>query len=191
MSAWRDQSCGGVSKEYGEGSVGITHARSATSQRAIVSDADGHRQLESRECATGGRLQAVGRCCSTALSRDRRAVVVYPVRSPSTMAPSSPRKSLDEWAYRNGVLLDFTRPGNPDLTIGLCESFNGRLRDECLNVTEFMSIEHAKAQIEAWRIDYNEHRPHGALGHLTPSEYAKRGQLIALGAAHSSCKRYR
>jgi putative transposase len=91
-------------------------------------------------------------------------------------------KALDEWAYQNGVLLDFTRPGKPTDN-GLCESFNGRLRDECLNVTEFMSIEHAKAHIEAWRVDYNEHRPHGALGHLTPSEYANRGQRTAFGAA--------
>jgi putative transposase len=92
-------------------------------------------------------------------------------------------KALDEWAYQNGVLLDFTRPGKPTDN-GLCESFNGRLRDECLNVTEFTSIEHAKAHIEAWRIDYNEHRPHGALGHLTPSEYAKRGQQPILEAAN-------
>jgi putative transposase len=91
-------------------------------------------------------------------------------------------KALDEWAYQNGVLLDFTRPGKPTDN-GLCESFNGRLRDECLNVTEFTSIDHAKAHIEAWRIDYNEHRPHGALGRLTPSEYANRGQRTALGAA--------
>ena len=91
-------------------------------------------------------------------------------------------KALDEWAWQNGVSLDFTRPGKPTDN-GLCESFNGRLRDECLNVTEFTSIEHAKAHIEAWRIDYNEHRPHGSLGHLTPSEYAKRGQQTVLEAA--------
>lgn len=92
-------------------------------------------------------------------------------------------KALDEWAWRNSVSLDFTRPGKPTDN-GLCESFNGRLRDECLNVTEFTSIEHAKAHIEAWRIDYNEHRPHSALGHLTPSEYAKRGQQTVLEAAN-------
>ncbi len=92
-------------------------------------------------------------------------------------------RALDEWAWQNSVSLDFTRPGKPTDN-GLCESFNGRLRDECLNVTEFTSIEHAKAHIEAWRIDYNEHRPHGALGHLTPSEYANRGQQAVLEAAN-------
>jgi putative transposase len=45
-----------------------------------------------------------------------------------------------------------------------------------MNVNEFVSIEHARHRIEAWRVDYNEHRPHGALAHLTPSEYAKVGQ---------------
>jgi putative transposase len=51
--------------------------------------------------------------------------------------------------------------------------FNGRLRDECLNVTQFTSIEDAKEKIEAWRQDYNGHRPHSSLGNLTPSEFAK------------------
>ena len=77
--------------------------------------------------------------------------------------------------------LDFTRPGKPTDN-GLCESFNGRLRDECLNVNEFVSIEQARQKIEAWRVDYNEHRPHGALGHLTPSEYAEAGQRRSLEA---------
>jgi putative transposase len=78
-------------------------------------------------------------------------------------------KALDQWAWENGVQLDFTRPGKPTDN-GLCESFNGRLRDECLNVNEFVSIEHARHRIEAWRVDYNDHRPHGALGHLTPKQ---------------------
>lgn len=85
-------------------------------------------------------------------------------------------KALDTWAWENKVELDFTRPGKPTDN-GLCESFNGRLRDECLNVHEFESLDHAKAVIEAWRRDYNQHRPHGSLGKLTPSEYAKQHQL--------------
>jgi putative transposase len=58
----------------------------------------------------------------------------------------------------------------------LLEAFNGRLRDECLNVHQFTSIEDAKAKIEAWRIDYNRHRPHSSLGHLTPEEFHRRRQ---------------
>ena len=56
------------------------------------------------------------------------------------------------------------------------ETFNERLRDECLNVHEFGSVDQGRQRIEAWRIDYNDHRPHGALGHLTPSEYARSGR---------------
>ena len=84
-------------------------------------------------------------------------------------------KALDEWAYRHGIQLDFIRPGKPTEN-GMIESFNGRLRDECLNVHEFLSIGDAREKLEAWRIDYNDHRPHSALGHLTPSEFAMRGQ---------------
>jgi putative transposase len=63
-------------------------------------------------------------------------------------------------------------------------SFNGRLRDECLNVNEFVSIEDARQRIEAWRRDYNEQRPHGSLGRLTPSEFAKSGQQRRLEVAN-------
>jgi putative transposase len=73
-------------------------------------------------------------------------------------------KALDEWAYRRGVALDFIRPGKP-VENAFLESFNGRLRDECLNVHSFESIAHAQKLIEAWRHDYNHLRPHGALGH--------------------------
>jgi putative transposase len=84
-------------------------------------------------------------------------------------------RSLDDWAWRRGVQLDFIRPGKP-VENGLCESFNGCLRDECLNVTEFTSLDHARAVLAAWQDDYNHRRPHGSLGHLTPSEYALIGQ---------------
>ena len=84
-------------------------------------------------------------------------------------------KVLDEWCYQNGVRLDFIRPGKP-VENGMIESFNGRLRDECLNASEFVSIEHARSTLMSWREDCNHCRPHGSLGNLTPSEYAKQGQ---------------
>ena len=84
-------------------------------------------------------------------------------------------KALDEWCYRRGVKLDFIRPGKPTEN-GFIESFNGRLRDECLNANEFVSLEHARATLTSWKEDYNHLRPHTSLGHLTPSEYANRGQ---------------
>ena len=88
-------------------------------------------------------------------------------------------RALEDWAYHRGVQLDFIRPGKP-VENAFIESFNGRLRDECMNVHQFTSIEDAKAKIEAWRRDYNEHRPHSALGHLTPNEYADQRREMAV-----------
>jgi putative transposase len=69
------------------------------------------------------------------------------------------------------VTLDFSRPGKPTDN-AYVESFNGRLREECLNVNWFLSLEDAQVKIEAWRREYNESRPHTALGHLPPAEFA-------------------
>ena len=84
-------------------------------------------------------------------------------------------KAVVAWAFYRGVELDFTRPGKPTDN-GHIESFNGRLRDECLIVHQFLSLDHAKTIIEAWRRDYNAHRPHTWLGDLTPTEFAHRPQ---------------
>ena len=81
-------------------------------------------------------------------------------------------KALDDWAYRRGVRLDYTRPGKPTDN-GLIESFNGRLRDECLNVHEFESVQDVRAKLLSWQEDYNTRRPHSSLGQLTPSEFIK------------------
>ena len=85
--------------------------------------------------------------------------------------PEFVSKALDRWAYENGVTLDFSRPGKPTDN-AFVESFNGRLRDECLNAHWFLSLADAKSKIEAWRRQYNESRPHTALGWLTPQEFA-------------------
>jgi len=82
-------------------------------------------------------------------------------------------KAMDLWAYENHVKLDFIRPGKP-VENAYIESFNGRLRDECLNANVFVSLADARAKLEAWRLDYNEHRPHSSIGNLTPAEFAKR-----------------
>lgn len=79
----------------------------------------------------------------------------------------TPRTITRPLAYENGVTLDFSRPGKPTDN-AFVESFNGRLRDECLNAHWFLSLADAKAKIEAWRRHYNEGRPHTALGWLTP-----------------------
>src|SRR6478609_7652577 len=77
--------------------------------------------------------------------------------------PEFVSKALDRWAYENGVTLDFSRPGKPTDN-ALVESFNGRLRDECLNADWFLSLADARSKIETWRRHYNESRPHTALG---------------------------
>jgi putative transposase len=84
-------------------------------------------------------------------------------------------RALEAWAYARGVQLDFTRPGKPTDN-GHIESFNGRLRDECLNVQQFLSLDDARAKLTAWQRDYNHHRPHSSLGHLTPQEFVRRRQ---------------
>jgi putative transposase len=78
---------------------------------------------------------------------------------------------LDKWAYENGVMMDFSRPGKP-MDNAMIESFNGSFRDECLNVTWFLSMEDARKKIEKWRMDYNEFRPHSSLGNVTPRQFA-------------------
>jgi len=80
-------------------------------------------------------------------------------------------KAKETWAYRTGVKLDFIRPGRP-VENGYIESFNGRLRDECLNGEIFFSLADARAKIEAWRLDYNNERPHSSLDDRTPAEFA-------------------
>jgi len=78
---------------------------------------------------------------------------------------------LDEWAYSQGVHLNFIRPGKP-VENAYIESFNGRFRDECLNEHWFLTMAHARRVIEHWRIEYNTERPHSSLGDLTPEEFA-------------------
>ena len=78
---------------------------------------------------------------------------------------------LDAWAYTKGVHLDFIEPGKPTQN-GLLESFNGKFRDECLNGHWFRDLPEARRLIEAWRVDYNEERPHSALGNLPPRVFA-------------------
>jgi hypothetical protein len=78
---------------------------------------------------------------------------------------------MDLWAYQNGVQMDFSRPRKPTDN-AFVESFNGTLREECLNAHWFASLADAKQTIEAWRQDYNHCRPHSSLGDLAPLVFA-------------------
>jgi hypothetical protein len=73
--------------------------------------------------------------------------------------PEFTSREFDAWAHRHGVHLDFIRPGKP-MENGFVESFSGKLRDECLNEEWFVDLDDAKRKIEAWRVSYNDDRPH-------------------------------
>ena len=81
-------------------------------------------------------------------------------------------KAMLTWAHQHSVALRLIEPGKPNQN-AFVESFNGRLRDECLNEHWFTSLAHARAVIEAWRREYNDERPKDVLDGLTPSAYAQ------------------
>ena len=83
---------------------------------------------------------------------------------------------LDAWAHQRGVALQFIRPGKP-VENAYVESFNGRLRDECLELHWFLSLPDARRTIEQWRVTYNSARPHSGLAGRTPEEFMKELQL--------------
>ena len=89
--------------------------------------------------------------------------------------PEFAGRMLDQWAYLNGVEIDFSRPGKPTDN-GHIEAFNSRLRAECLNASWFLSLADARDRIEEWRRHYNEERPHSALGNLTPKAFIEQAQ---------------
>lgn len=92
-------------------------------------------------------------------------------------------RAMLTWAHGRGVRLFLIQPGKPNQNAYI-ESFNGRLRDECLNEHWFVNLAHARVEIEAWRREYNEERPKKSLGGLTPSAYAKQlvGKSVTLTA---------
>ena len=81
-------------------------------------------------------------------------------------------RAMEAWAIQTGVQLCFIRPGRP-VENGYIESFNGRLRDECLNVEWFTSLDHAATKLAQWRDHYNHQRPHSALDDRAPSAFAR------------------
>jgi putative transposase len=103
----------------------------------------------------------------TRLSKSRG----LPKRIQVDNGPEFISKRMDQWAYFNGVELDFIRPGKPSDN-GIIEAFNGRLRQECLNENWFLSLDDAQERVEVWRQHYNSERPHGALGNVSPLVYA-------------------
>jgi putative transposase len=79
-------------------------------------------------------------------------------------------KAMDQWAHEHNVKLHFITPGRP-MENGYIESFHGKFREECLNEHWFLTLDDARETIEAWRLDYNNVRPHSSLGYRTPEEF--------------------
>jgi len=98
---------------------------------------------------------------------DRR---VAPAEIIMDNGPELTSKALDQWAYERGVQLRFIAPGKPQQN-GYIESFNGKLRDECLNEHWFTTLYDAREKVEARRVEYNRERPHSSLGNQTPEEF--------------------
>ena len=113
------------------------------------------------------------------------AVRGYPFEMIVDNGPEFTSRALDQWAHRHGVKLHFIRPGKP-MDNGYIESFNGKFRDEFLSEHWFESIAEAAEKAEAWRVDYNEQRPHQSLGRRTPAEVHadyQRGFAASTGSA--------
>jgi putative transposase len=98
--------------------------------------------------------------------------------------PEFTGKAMALWAATNGVELRFIEPGKP-IQNAYVESFNGRFREECLSEHWFTSLAHARSIIAAWRHDYNERRPHSALGYVPPARFAARCLALAPDSARS------
>ena len=84
-------------------------------------------------------------------------------------------KALDQWAHQRGIIQHFNRPGKP-VENAYIESFNGRVRDECLNLHWFQTLPQARLIVAAWHRDYNEVRPHSSLDNHSPKAFARLNQ---------------
>jgi putative transposase len=104
----------------------------------------------------------------------------YPQATQVDNGPEFISRVVDQWAFEHGVELHFIAPGKPTEN-AFIESFNGKFRDECLNENWFLTLQEARERIEMWRRDYNQARPHSALGYQTPEEFA--AQAAARGAS--------
>ncbi|MEL6531395.1 MAG: IS3 family transposase [Pseudomonadota bacterium] len=93
--------------------------------------------------------------------------------------PEGTSKAMFDWSERTGVRLRFIEPGKP-VQNAFVESFNGKFRDECLNLNWFGSLRHAREEINRWRNHYNTKRPHSALGYLSPTEFLMKTTATAL-----------
>jgi len=104
---------------------------------------------------------------------------------PGTIVPDNGTEftsmAIPRWVQNTGIDWHCIAPGKPTQN-AFIESFNGKLRDECLNETLFSSLADASETLQAWQEDYDAHRPHSALGNLTPMEFAEKTTMDKLAA---------
>jgi putative transposase len=100
----------------------------------------------------------------------------YPKMITSDNGPEFTGLVYDEWTRKNGVLLDYARPGKPTDN-GLVESFHARLRDECLSICRFDTLEDAQRIVQKWIQDYNDFRPHSSIGNRVPNDLWSQFQM--------------
>ena len=129
-----------------------------------------------RECLATNVGQNLGAAEVVTVLESIRKVRGAPARLLCDNGSEFTSQLLDLWAYQHSVTIDFSRPGKPTDN-AFVESFNGTLRDECLNAHWFTSLGDATMRVEAWRRDYNESRPHRALGEIAPAEFARQFRL--------------
>jgi putative transposase len=98
--------------------------------------------------------------------------------------PEFAGRTMQTWAANNGIELRFIQPGKP-MQNAYIESFNSRLRDECLSQHWFASLSHMRSVIDNWREDYNHHRPHSTLGYVPPAVFAARRRQHAGGTSQT------
>ena len=125
----------------------------------------------SRECLA---IEVDTSLCGARVARVLDRVVAgrgRPARIVLDNGPEFTGQQLDRWAYEHRVELAFIQPGKP-VQNAFVESFNGTMRNECLNEHWFLNLTDAREIIENWRIDYNLNRPHSSLGGMTPTEFA-------------------
>ncbi len=106
------------------------------------------------------------------LTADRDQPTGRPITSVPKNGSEFISMDLDLWALGKGVTLDFSRPGKPTDN-AFVESFNGKVRAKCIDQNWFLSLDDARSKCEAYRREYNEERPHSAIGNKTPMEFIK------------------
>ena len=151
-----------------DGIVEAFDALAAALDRALGLDVE---VLTARECLALLPDTSIGGVRVARTVEELGACRGYPRQIMMDNGPEFTGSALDSWAYARDVKLHFIEPGKPNQN-GYIESFNGKLRDECLNEHWFVSLADARRILQEWREDYNEHRPHSALGYQTPKEFA-------------------